>query len=252
MNFYETLRFELKNDVGITVATHGWIGAEMRRGKFVMEEGTDMQWKEEREVGSSSHLSHISWIRFYDHSNIRILYYCLIIRMFSRQTCEAVQWSSSQSTLYRERAEEIRTWSIRAGMTYSSSTESLHPKSYTGHSASSWARVGPPGRPPSSAPDGPLGSRPRPKGWEARCSRLPLPGDSLEAPRGPPRYPIGECRSPTEWSVFRSLCLQFHLCFLAECTLLLVISGLNCFVWLNLLTSKRQKFSKKRPYFERP
>ncbi|XP_057793716.1 11-beta-hydroxysteroid dehydrogenase B [Salvia miltiorrhiza] len=50
MNFYETLRFELKDEVGITVATHGWIGAEMRRGKFMMEEGAEMQWKEEREV----------------------------------------------------------------------------------------------------------------------------------------------------------------------------------------------------------
>ncbi|KAH6763865.1 hydroxysteroid dehydrogenase 5 [Perilla frutescens var. hirtella] len=50
VNFYETLRFELKNEVGITVATHGWIGTEMRRGKFMMEEGAEMQWKEEREV----------------------------------------------------------------------------------------------------------------------------------------------------------------------------------------------------------
>lgn len=50
MNFYETLRFEVKNEVGITVATHGWIGTEMRRGKFMMEEGAHMQWKEEREV----------------------------------------------------------------------------------------------------------------------------------------------------------------------------------------------------------
>ncbi|KAL6520777.1 11-beta-hydroxysteroid dehydrogenase B [Orobanche hederae] len=49
MNFYETLRFELKEDVGITVATHGWIGTEMRKGKFMMEEGAEMQWKEERE-----------------------------------------------------------------------------------------------------------------------------------------------------------------------------------------------------------
>ncbi|KAL6520773.1 11-beta-hydroxysteroid dehydrogenase B [Orobanche hederae] len=50
MNFYETLRFELKEDVGITVATHGWIGTEMRKGKFMMEEGAEMQWKEEREA----------------------------------------------------------------------------------------------------------------------------------------------------------------------------------------------------------
>ncbi|KAL0351275.1 UNVERIFIED_CONTAM: 11-beta-hydroxysteroid dehydrogenase-like 5 [Sesamum calycinum] len=49
-NFYETLRFEVKNEVGITVATHGWIGTEMTRGKFMVEEGAEMQWKEEREV----------------------------------------------------------------------------------------------------------------------------------------------------------------------------------------------------------
>ncbi|CAL5434546.1 unnamed protein product [Camellia sinensis] len=50
INFYETLRFELRDDVGITVATHGWIATEINRGKFMVEEGADMQWKEEREV----------------------------------------------------------------------------------------------------------------------------------------------------------------------------------------------------------
>ncbi|CAK9135238.1 unnamed protein product [Ilex paraguariensis] len=50
INFYETLRFELKDDVGITLATHGWIGTDMTRGKFMLEEGAEMQWKEEREV----------------------------------------------------------------------------------------------------------------------------------------------------------------------------------------------------------
>ncbi|KAI9082970.1 hypothetical protein K1719_035113 [Acacia pycnantha] len=50
VNFYETLRFELKNEVGVTIATHGWIGSEMTSGKFMMEDGADMQWKEEREV----------------------------------------------------------------------------------------------------------------------------------------------------------------------------------------------------------
>ncbi|KAH1223252.1 11-beta-hydroxysteroid dehydrogenase-like 5 [Glycine max] len=50
VNFYETLRFELKDEVGITIATHGWIGSEMTRGKFMLEEGAEMQWKEEREV----------------------------------------------------------------------------------------------------------------------------------------------------------------------------------------------------------
>lgn len=59
MNFYETLRFEVKNEVGITVATHGWIGTEMIKGKFMMEEGVEMQWKEEREVSFSVSSSHV-------------------------------------------------------------------------------------------------------------------------------------------------------------------------------------------------
>ncbi|XP_040869466.1 11-beta-hydroxysteroid dehydrogenase B-like [Glycine max] len=50
VNFYETLRFELKDEVGITIATCGWIGSEMTRGKFMLEEDAEMQWKEEREV----------------------------------------------------------------------------------------------------------------------------------------------------------------------------------------------------------
>ncbi|KAJ0603865.1 putative 11-beta-hydroxysteroid dehydrogenase [Helianthus annuus] len=53
VNFYETLRLELNGDVGITIATHGWIGAEMTHGKFMLEEGAEMQWKEEREVEAS-------------------------------------------------------------------------------------------------------------------------------------------------------------------------------------------------------
>ncbi|WCJ34862.1 11-beta-hydroxysteroid dehydrogenase [Euphorbia peplus] len=50
INFYESLRFELNGDVGITIATHGWIGSEMSRGKFRVDEGAEMQWIEEREV----------------------------------------------------------------------------------------------------------------------------------------------------------------------------------------------------------
>ncbi|KAK1552905.1 hypothetical protein Q3G72_025455 [Acer saccharum] len=50
INFYETLRFELNDEVGVTIATHGWIGSEMTSGKFMLEEGAEMQWKEEREV----------------------------------------------------------------------------------------------------------------------------------------------------------------------------------------------------------
>ncbi|KAJ0595818.1 putative 11-beta-hydroxysteroid dehydrogenase [Helianthus annuus] len=53
VNFYETLRYELNGEVGITIATHGWIGTEMTHGKFMLEEGAEMQWKEEREVQAS-------------------------------------------------------------------------------------------------------------------------------------------------------------------------------------------------------
>ncbi|GAV79562.1 adh_short domain-containing protein [Cephalotus follicularis] len=52
-NFYETLRFEVNADVGITIATHGWIGSDMARGKLMVEEGAEMQWREEREVNAT-------------------------------------------------------------------------------------------------------------------------------------------------------------------------------------------------------
>ena len=51
VNFYETLRFEVKDDIGITIATRGWVGGDMTGGRFLLEEGAEMQWKEEREVG---------------------------------------------------------------------------------------------------------------------------------------------------------------------------------------------------------
>ncbi|KAK4375303.1 hypothetical protein RND71_005980 [Anisodus tanguticus] len=50
VNFYETLRFEVDGDIGVTIATHGWIGTEMTGGRFMLEEGAEMQWKEEREL----------------------------------------------------------------------------------------------------------------------------------------------------------------------------------------------------------
>ena len=50
MSFYESLRFEVNGEVGITIASHGWIGSEMSRGQFKLEDGAEMQWKEEREV----------------------------------------------------------------------------------------------------------------------------------------------------------------------------------------------------------
>ena len=43
----------MKDDVGIKIATHGWIGSEITGGKFMLEDGAEMQWKEEREVISA-------------------------------------------------------------------------------------------------------------------------------------------------------------------------------------------------------
>ncbi|XP_037438781.1 11-beta-hydroxysteroid dehydrogenase B-like [Triticum dicoccoides] len=45
IDFYETLRYEVKDEVGITVATHGWVGGEPGAGtgigtsRFALEEG---------------------------------------------------------------------------------------------------------------------------------------------------------------------------------------------------------------------
>ncbi|XP_026460420.1 11-beta-hydroxysteroid dehydrogenase-like 5 [Papaver somniferum] len=51
INFYETLRFELGDEVGITIATHGWIGSELAGGKLMLEDrAAEMQWREEREA----------------------------------------------------------------------------------------------------------------------------------------------------------------------------------------------------------
>nr|CAB3492507.1 unnamed protein product [Digitaria exilis] len=41
VDFYETLRYEVKDDVGVTVATHGWVGGDAGCGakKLTVEEG---------------------------------------------------------------------------------------------------------------------------------------------------------------------------------------------------------------------
>lgn len=72
MNFYDTLRFEVKDEVGITIATHGWIGSEMTGGKFMLEEGAEMQWKEEREVTNKVPNSKITnpMLYIYIHTHI--------------------------------------------------------------------------------------------------------------------------------------------------------------------------------------
>ncbi|CAO2042039.1 unnamed protein product [Urochloa humidicola] len=40
LNFFETLRIELRDEVGVTIATPGWIESEMTKGKHLSKEGT--------------------------------------------------------------------------------------------------------------------------------------------------------------------------------------------------------------------
>ncbi|KAL4559658.1 hypothetical protein LXL04_031801 [Taraxacum kok-saghyz] len=100
VNFYETLRLELNGDVGITIATHGWIGAEMARGKFMLEEGAEMQWKEEREV-------HAAGTPVEDFAS-------LIVSAAIRGTAN-VKFPSWYDVflLYRVFAPDVLTWTFR-------------------------------------------------------------------------------------------------------------------------------------------
>lgn len=49
-SFYETLRTELGSDVGVTIATPGWIESEMTKGKFLSKEGVLRVDQEMRDV----------------------------------------------------------------------------------------------------------------------------------------------------------------------------------------------------------
>jgi len=40
LNFFETLRMELRDEVGITIATPRWIESEITKGKHLSKEGT--------------------------------------------------------------------------------------------------------------------------------------------------------------------------------------------------------------------
>ena len=40
LNFFETLRMELHDEVGVTIATPGWIESEMTKGKHLSKDGT--------------------------------------------------------------------------------------------------------------------------------------------------------------------------------------------------------------------
>lgn len=59
INFFETLRTELGNQVGITVVTPGWVESEMSRGKFLKEHGQVEVDQEMRDV-SEEHDDHRS------------------------------------------------------------------------------------------------------------------------------------------------------------------------------------------------
>jgi hypothetical protein len=57
VDFYETLRYEVKDEVGVTVATHGWVGGDAKFTLDHHQEGAtaEMQWKqEEREAAAAA------------------------------------------------------------------------------------------------------------------------------------------------------------------------------------------------------
>ncbi|XP_047071612.1 11-beta-hydroxysteroid dehydrogenase B-like [Lolium rigidum] len=56
IDFYETLRYEVKDDVGITVATHGWIGGEPGAGRFALEEGAPAAATDQTQTQTQPHL----------------------------------------------------------------------------------------------------------------------------------------------------------------------------------------------------
>ena len=54
LNFFETLRMELGDEVGITIATPGWIESEMTKGKHLSKEGTVEVDQDTRDVSMST------------------------------------------------------------------------------------------------------------------------------------------------------------------------------------------------------
>lgn len=50
INFFETLRIEFGHEIGITIATPGWIESEMTQGKFFSKEGKMVVDQELRDV----------------------------------------------------------------------------------------------------------------------------------------------------------------------------------------------------------
>jgi len=54
INFFETLRTELGNQVGITVVTPGWIESEMSKGRYLKEHGEMEVDQEMRDVSDNT------------------------------------------------------------------------------------------------------------------------------------------------------------------------------------------------------
>lgn len=54
INFFETLRTELGNQIGITVVTPGWIESEMSKGKYLKEHGEVEVDQEMRDVSDNT------------------------------------------------------------------------------------------------------------------------------------------------------------------------------------------------------
>lgn len=55
INFFETLRVEIGDAVGITIATPGWIESEMTKGKVLSEHGDTQVDQETRDVSLTFH-----------------------------------------------------------------------------------------------------------------------------------------------------------------------------------------------------
>jgi 11beta/17beta-hydroxysteroid dehydrogenase len=58
VDFYETLRYEVKEEVGVTVATHGWVSGDAGGSKFTLDQqqhhqegaaADQVQWKQQGE-----------------------------------------------------------------------------------------------------------------------------------------------------------------------------------------------------------
>lgn len=60
--FFDTLRVEVGDVVGITIAMPGWVESEITRGKFIHDDGTVWEEPKERDVSLRPNLTfHPPW-----------------------------------------------------------------------------------------------------------------------------------------------------------------------------------------------